>query len=88
MTNSISSSMRFYRTHWMGLAQEMGKYKVEVPTAVQLFKNEVVFYPLAILKNFYLNITSYHIELKGGHFASFENPELSAKDFVSFVNSL
>lgn len=89
MTNTISSSMRFYKSYWSGLAQKITALKVPetVPVGVHYFKNEVTFYPLALVERFYPNLQSYHIEKSGGHFANFENPDLTAKDFVDFVIS-
>ena len=91
MTNSISSSMRFYKAYWQGMSNKiMSDYKVseQVPVAVEYFKNEVNFYPSILLKRFYLNLKSFNVETKGGHFANFENCDLVSKDFVGFVSSV
>lgn len=88
MTNSISSSIRFYRTYWYGKAIELENYKITVPLGVQRFKREISFIPTVVLNKFYLNVKRYTIESVGGHFASFENPELTARDFIEFVNNL
>lgn len=58
-----------------------------MPVSIQYFKNEVYVYPLRLLKSNYLNLKSFKIESKGGHFAAFENPDLSAENFIDFVVS-
>ena len=81
--------MRIYRSHFNGKARQLMKVKTssKVPVSIQYFKNEVYVYPLGLLKANYLNLKSFKIENKGGHFAAFENPELSAKDCINFVIS-
>ena len=86
MTNSASSAIRFYKTLFHDKVRELEHFKISVPLGVHRFKNEVNFVPKSVLTKFYLNITSYKLENYGGHFASFENPEASAKDFIRFVN--
>lgn len=86
MTNSISSSIRLYRAHFLGKTDDLLSVSTKVPVGVQYFKNEVYVYPLCLLKSYFLNLKSFHIENSGGHFAGFENPELSAKDLINFVN--
>ncbi len=95
MTNTITSSCRLYRSYVYAAVgdypkNEISSYKTtnKVPIAVQYFKNEVTNIPYGYLKKRYLNLKRFNIMSKGGHFASFENPILSAQDFVEFILSV
>ena len=87
MTNSISSSIRLYQAHFLGKTSELLRISTKVPTGIQYFKNEVYVYPFCLLKAYYLNLKSFKIEKLGGHFANFDNPDLTAKDLIHFINS-
>ena len=95
MTNTITSSMRLYKSNTQQVFAEWPKteiidYKVsnKVPVSIQYFKNEVWSYPYALLQKYYLNLKEFSINSKGGHFAGFENPKATADSFISFVISI
>ena len=95
MTNTITSSCRFYRTNMLQLVgswpkTEISDYKIsaQVPVGVQYFANEVWTYPKALLEKNYLNLKRFNIVNNGGHFAALENPKASADDFIQFIRSV
>lgn len=40
------------------------------------------------IQNIFTNIKRFSVAPKGGHFGAFEEPEILAKDVLSFFNSL
>ncbi|CAF0742827.1 unnamed protein product [Brachionus calyciflorus] len=95
MTNCITSSMRLYRNTFYTLEKGWPRTVLnnliiseKVPVAVQLFRYEVSFVPFKVLEQKYLNLVRYNIVEDGGHFASFENPQKSAVDFIDFIKNL
>ena len=92
MTNSATSSCQMYKNAFYNFQnwpnREIRYLKIKTPAAVQYFKNEFITIPYAVLKYGYLNLKRFNIENQGGHFAAFENPELTAKDFVEFIKSV
>lgn len=94
MTNSITSSMRLYRS----FVYVENKYPRNVvsghftpeklPVSVHYFKNEVNKIPLKLLKIMNPNLKSYKLEKFGGHFAGWENPQTVGRGFIEFVKSV
>jgi microsomal epoxide hydrolase len=92
MTNTITSSIRFYKNSVVPLDSMRNIIKKshipqQVPVAVHYFKHEVGQIPYKVAKSVYPNLKSFNLVSFGGHFASFENPELSADDIIEFVKS-
>lgn len=97
MSNSISSSVRYYKANFDGLRfskdslrGEFQKAKVSPKVAVglQIMENEIVCAPQHLAKIKYLNLSQYRIVKDGGHFAAFDKPLETATNFVQFVLSL
>lgn len=94
MTNSISTSCRFYKTNLgvkkSAMKAKLAKYPtpIRVAVGVQYFKNEVYTYPQSLLRLSYPKLVRFNLMKVGGHFANFENPDLCAKDFIEFIKSL
>ncbi|XP_069810348.1 epoxide hydrolase 1 isoform X2 [Dendropsophus ebraccatus] len=90
LTGSIVSSMRLYKENMgrgVGTAKH-DKLPVKVPTGVASFPNELLHCPLLWAKQKFLNIVSFNLMPRGGHFAAFEEPELLAKDILQFVGKV
>lgn len=89
-TNSIVSSMRFYRETLKnqiedGLDTRTGVF---IPTGLAAFPNELIHCPPPWARMKYRNICSYSYMPRGGHFAAFEEPQLLADDLVQFVKKV
>ena len=82
-TQSITSSMRLYYEN--GLISFSPNY-ISTPTAGIIFDNEIVRPPKAWAEKIY-NIVQWN-RAAGGHFAAMENPEILAKDIVSFTKEI
>ena len=95
MTNTISSSVRYYKCYFELFKKEWPLSKIArakvpdtVAVAVHTFMHELVLVPEKIVKLRYPGLTQYNIGEDGGHFAAFQNPKLTATDFIGFVNKV
>ncbi len=93
MTNSISSSCRFYKTN-VGVKKSVMKAKLakyptttRVRVGVQYFKYEVFSYPESLIRIAFPKLVRFNLMKVGGHFANFENPDLCAQDFIEFIKN-
>jgi pimeloyl-ACP methyl ester carboxylesterase len=89
-TQSITSSMRdYYDNRWTGV--QLGPTdRVRVPTAVAVFSHEFVSEgepPLEWAERIY-DIRRWTLMPSGGHFAPAEEPELLARDIITFFADL
>ncbi|KAI1290785.1 Epoxide hydrolase 1 [Halotydeus destructor] len=91
VTETISSSQRFYKENFsyhLEVEVQPNLIKVpNVPVGVAVFPEELLRFPKAPLTDIYGNITQYTIMPRGGHFSAFEEPQLFAQDFRSFVKT-
>lgn len=95
MTNTITSSIRFYKAQTdlfgaTGVRNEMRNAKVsaDVNVGIQQMKNELLLFPARLVQMKYPNLKQFEY-VDGGHFAAFQMPLETAKNFVKFVlNSL
>ena len=62
--------------------------KIEVPTGLADFPNELMRSPKSWALKQFVNVVSYTEMPRGGHFAAFEEPELLAADVVQFVEKV
>lgn len=93
MTNSIASSVRYYKANLdlnrekIGIRKEIERAKVSarVRVAIQNMDNEVIPVPSRVIQMRYPNLTQYIVIKDAGHFAAFERPVETAKNFVKFV---
>lgn len=96
MSNTISSSVRFYKASLATLFTDKWPHRLmpdarlpqEVAVGVQYFNNELFLQPKKIIELRYPNLKRFDIVKNGGHFGAFENPKISASDFIEFINSL
>jgi len=90
VTNSITSSMRFY-AETLSLRErkhEMDRVPVTVPAACLNTPKEFYFSPRFMVEDKYNNLVRYTNAEKGGHFAAFEVPQIVANDVIAFVQQL
>lgn len=60
----------------------------DVPCAVALFPNEIVYYPDWILRDKYANLVHRSNFKEGGHFAAMEVPAVLAEDIFEAVKKM
>lgn len=89
VTNSITSSVRFYKENFSERFRNMefDKLPVHVPSAVALFSGDLYTLP-KLLDSQLRNITQYTHMPRGGHFAAMEEPSLLAEDIWKFAGVL
>jgi pimeloyl-ACP methyl ester carboxylesterase len=92
MSNSISSSIRFYKNTFAIFGADYPKNSIsnlalseKVSVGNQFFQNEIFFVPEAVIKKKCPNLVQNTIVKNGGHFGAFQNPILSANDLYSFI---
>lgn len=61
------------------------RHTVKTPMGCAAFPHELMFQPESLIKSRYLNLLQFNYMPRGGHFSSFEEPELVASDVWSFV---
>ena len=95
MTNTISSSIRFYKSYfnifnkdWPLSKSIRSRLSKEVNVAAQLMANDLFLLPQKIVKLRYPTLDQFNIVKNGSHFAAFQNPALTADDFVRFINKV
>lgn len=88
-TNSISSSMRLYKSSKRDLfdypASLIHSIKSEVPISVQMSKYELVM-PSNSVRYKYPNLKEFKL-IETGHFASFHNPKKTGDSIIRLVNA-
>jgi hypothetical protein len=95
MTNCIGSSVRYYKINLGGIVTgikndiQSAKVSSQVRVGVQLMDNEILVVPESAARIKYPNLVQYNVVPDAGHFAAFEKPFETAKNFGQFVlNSL
>ena len=96
MSNSITSSIRFYKCFFNAIASDHWPKNVimnsvvsaRVPVAYQFNLNEIFFQPRKMVEFIYPNLRQYEIHMDGGHFAAFQNPKYTAQDLLSFIDDI
>jgi pimeloyl-ACP methyl ester carboxylesterase len=85
LTNTTVSSARIY---WENKFAFFTPKHVTIPVAVSAFPDEVVQTPRSWAERAYLNLIYYNRPEKGGHFASWEQPEIFGKEVRAAFKSL
>lgn len=84
VTRTINSSTRlYYETAHQGYASYAGR--VEVPTGVAVFKDELPIPPRSLAERLY-NIQRWTPMNAGGHFAALEQPQALVEDIRAFFH--
>jgi len=89
LTGSITSSQRFYKESFgSDISRKItSTLPVYVPTGIAMFRNEIVLarFPRSFQETRFRNITTFSEFPRGGHFATYEEPQLVADDIWKFV---
>lgn len=93
MTNSISSSVRYYKVNIdagfvnTGFRKEIFNAIVpsQLPVGFQLSVNELMVTPSRVAQMRFPNMVQFKLVDTMGHFAAFHNPQVTATNFVKFV---
>ena len=85
ITNTITSSMRYYKENFSAFNSDVSNTPVQVPFGFADFPNELMRTPKFQLKGKFPKLVSYNTMSKGGHFAAMEVPDVLARDFMNFV---
>jgi hypothetical protein len=85
LTNTGVSSGRIYRENQLGFFDVKG---VSVPTAVSVFPDEIYPAPRKWVEQAYPNMIHYNRVYKGGHYASWDQPELFVSEVRTGLRSL
>jgi pimeloyl-ACP methyl ester carboxylesterase len=83
VTGTITSSARLYREARLAALAGERPERVEVPTGVARFPEEILRYPRSWVERAY-NVTRWTEMPRGGHFAAMEQPDLFAADVGAF----
>lgn len=88
LTNTITSSMRFYKCTFSNLDIIELEMDPRVALSVMYAQNELDHMPYFVLKQFYSNIKQYSIINNCGHFAAFHQPEKFSDDLLEFIQKI
>ncbi|KAI4471796.1 epoxide hydrolase 1-related [Holotrichia oblita] len=89
---SFTTAVRIYAEGFnkrqLGLGLNNIPISEEVPCAIAVFPNEIVYYPDWILRDKYANLVHRSNFKEGGHFAAMEVPSVLAEDVFEAVNKM
>lgn len=87
-TDTISSSMRFYREQFLVESSGAGMPgSIDVPTGVGVFPREIIKSPRAWMER-RVPLVHWTEHPRGGHFGALEQPELFTRDLRAFAGHL
>ena len=93
MTNSISSSVRYYKVSidnvilkWPNKFLSNAVVDDKVRVGIQYSENEIFMYPYFSLVKRYKNLVQYKNLENRGHFIAFQDPEATANNFAKFIS--
>ncbi|EDO30223.1 predicted protein, partial [Nematostella vectensis] len=87
LTNSITSSMRFYKENCL-TAHDVNAIQEVVPVGLADFPDEIIHLPQPWLSATFIDIIQHTEMPRGGHFAALQEPELLAQDVMEFVRKV
>ena len=88
ITNSITSSMRYYKENFSSLNSAVMNAPIKVPVGFADCPGELVRVPRFQLRGKFPNMIQYNTLPAGGHFAAMEKPKLLAQDFLQFASKV
>jgi pimeloyl-ACP methyl ester carboxylesterase len=88
VTETINSSIRYYRESTLYSPELSQDDRVTVPTAVALFPKDIDQPPREWAERTYTNLQRWTTMPRGGHFAALEAPELLVEDIRAFFRPL
>jgi len=86
ITNSITSSMRYYKENFSAYNSAVDNTPIQVPTGFADFPEELMRIPRFQMRGKFPNLVQYSTMEAGGHFAAMEVPSILAKDIIKFVD--
>jgi hypothetical protein len=95
MTNTITSSMRYYKCSLTRTSSEWLEYNLfmyptpkGLPVGITYAPHELDHTPYSVLKQTYPTLCQYNILKNGGHFGLFHNPTELLLHIVNFIDSI
>ena len=94
MTNSITSSMRYYKcslplkNDWFQFDLSKFPTPSSLPVAITYALNELDHTPYTVLKHAYPNLVQYKLLKTGGHFGLFHNPGELLPHLINFIDNV
>ena len=85
ISNSITSSMRYYKENFSSFSSVVSNTPVNVPVGFADCPNELMRIPRFQLKGKFPKMLQYTTLEAGGHFAAMEVPQLLAQDILNFA---
>jgi len=85
VTNTAASSAQLY---WENNANNFNAVDIPLPAAITVFPGEIYRAPRSWAERSYHNLIYFHEVGKGGHFASWEQPETYAQEMRAAFRSL
>jgi pimeloyl-ACP methyl ester carboxylesterase len=85
LTNSAISSAQLY---WENNANNFNAVDISIPAAVTIFPGEIYQAPRSWVEKSYYNLIYFNEVDKGGHFASWEEPEVFSTEIRAAFRSL
>ena len=85
MTNSITSSMRYYKENLAQYDEAVANARLHVPVGFTDCPHEIARASRFQLRGKYPDLVSFTTLSTGGHFAAMEVPSLLASDILNFV---
>ena len=85
LTNSITSSMRYYKENLSQYDSVVANARVQVPVGFTDCPHEISRAARFQLRGKYPDLVSFTTLSTGGHFAAMEVPGLLASDIINFV---
>ncbi len=85
VTNTAASSAQLY---WENNANNFNAVSISLPAAITVFPGEIYRAPRSWAERSYHNLIYFHEVRNGGHFASWEQPELYASELRAAFQSL
>eukprot|EP00092_Neocalanus_flemingeri_P056792 GFUD01067373.1.p1 GENE.GFUD01067373.1~~GFUD01067373.1.p1 ORF type:complete len:472 (+),score=108.11 GFUD01067373.1:30-1445(+) len=89
VTNSITSSMRFYKENFpLLMDRDISRIPIEMPVGFADFPKELYRAPKYLISGKFPHLIQYTRMPRGGHFAAMEEPQLLAEDIIKFINTV
>jgi pimeloyl-ACP methyl ester carboxylesterase len=92
VTNSITTSMRFYKENFgnnkKSMKEMLGVLRNpinDVPVGIASYSDDIFLFGKAELQGKYRNIVQYHYMPDGGHFAAMEDANRLYQDYYNFI---
>ncbi len=88
LTKSFTTSARLYKESISGVQNTLERVQTHIPTGCTRFPVDLFQTLDWQLKDKFTNIVQSTWQVKGGHFAAMEEPEILYKDFIDFAKKV